>query len=130
MKKFIVSILCMLYMMTSSGFAMNVHYCMGKVSGWNIDILPSAEKCPCGSKKKKNSCCKTETKVVKLNNAYKASSALYNIHSPEKAVYYNNASYSFHINEPKKNLVQISPKLPPPIISSISQLVKNCVFRI
>jgi hypothetical protein len=64
MKKFLALILAIIYITVSTGFIVNVHYCMGKVS--SIKLEQTAKKCCC--KKQHKNCCKTEQKLVKLNN--------------------------------------------------------------
>ncbi|MFY7899837.1 MAG: HYC_CC_PP family protein, partial [Chitinophagaceae bacterium] len=118
-------------MLTSSGFAMNVHYCMGKVSSWNIDFVSSVKKCPCGSKKKKSACCKTETKVVKLVNNYQTANVHYIIETPQKALINNFQDTTVFVSENYTSLnktIKSSPHLRNS--NSVSPCIKYCVFRI
>ncbi len=64
MKKFLVFIIALTYFITSTGFVVNVHYCMGKISA--VKFEEPKQKCCC--KKKHKSCCKTEQQLVKLSS--------------------------------------------------------------
>ena len=67
MKKIIAGILSIIYLTITSGFAINIHYCMGHVS--SVDYAYSnSKKCGhCGMENKKG-CCHSEFKVVKLTD--------------------------------------------------------------
>jgi len=68
MKKAVILIFAFFYLMMSSGFAINLHYCGGKLK--NISLIDNNDKGCCGSKKKSRSCCKNHSLVykVKTNN--------------------------------------------------------------
>lgn len=64
MKKIVLIILTLLYAVVSSGITLNLHYCMGRLTGveWG-----SASVCAsCGQKKMASHCCSNETQYVKL----------------------------------------------------------------
>jgi hypothetical protein len=74
MKKFMVTILAFLYISTSTGAIINVHYCMGKLAGWEFGQQSSNTCGKCGmekSDKKDNGCCKDEHKFVKNDSDQK-----------------------------------------------------------
>ncbi|MFB9078505.1 hypothetical protein ACFFLS_15605 [Flavobacterium procerum] len=65
-KKCTVLLLAFLLLVSNIGFAIDVHYCGGKIASVSLNTTVKAEpekKC-CGSKEKKNSCCKD--KLVKI----------------------------------------------------------------
>ncbi len=69
MKKIIVAILALLYITTSTGAAIHMHYCMGELADWGIGRNDSKTCGKCGmdkSDEKDNGCCKDEQKQVKL----------------------------------------------------------------
>ena len=74
MKKFITAILAVLYLGTSSGATIHMHYCMGKLADWGLTKSKS-DSCPkCGmekSHKSDNGCCKDEHKFLKDDSAQK-----------------------------------------------------------
>ncbi len=71
MKKFLVTLLAVLYLGMSSGIAMELHYCMGRLAG--IELFSNDNECctRCGMKEKKGGCCSDEYKFVKLEDAHK-----------------------------------------------------------
>jgi hypothetical protein len=75
MKRSAVAILAIIYFAISSGVVVNIHYCMGKMSSVKLQAwTPSS--CGCGKKmESKKGCCKTELKVVKIEDAQKATYA-------------------------------------------------------
>ncbi len=71
MKKILLTIVTLIYLMASSGIAMDVHYCMGEKVGVDFAIS-SNEKCgKCGMKEKKGGCCKDEHHFYKYENSHK-----------------------------------------------------------
>lgn len=71
MKKIVVLILSIIYFTVSTGFVVNVHYCMGKIS--TVKFEEPKQKCCC--KKKHKACCKTEQQLVKLSSNSKLTDA-------------------------------------------------------
>lgn len=70
MKKLFLYLLSFIFIITSSGVMVNMHYCMGKLAGTSINIASnSAKKCGnCGmekSKKQGNGCCHDSKKLIK-----------------------------------------------------------------
>lgn len=68
MKKIIASILAVLYLSTSAGTTVYMHYCMGKLADWGLGHNKSETCSNCGMEKgeeKDNGCCKDEHKFVK-----------------------------------------------------------------
>jgi hypothetical protein len=60
MKKLVVTILLLLYLIPTFGVNVTVHYCGGKFS--TLTFGTSAKnKCACGSKKMKKNCCEDKT---------------------------------------------------------------------
>lgn len=74
MKRFITAILAVLYLGTSSGATIHMHYCMGKLADWGLGHNKSKTCGKCGMEKsseKDNGCCKDEHKFVKNNSDQK-----------------------------------------------------------
>ena len=68
MKKFVTAILAVLYISTSTGATVQLHYCMGKLADWGFGHNRSDTCSKCGMEKndaKKTSCCKDEHKFIK-----------------------------------------------------------------
>lgn len=74
MKRIIVAMLAVLYLGMSSGMAMTIHFCRGKVA--KVDFFPAQEqKKGCGKcvrkTAKKPPCCKDQYQFVKVDDAHK-----------------------------------------------------------
>jgi hypothetical protein len=67
MKKLFLFCFSLLFIAASSGASLNVHYCRGKVSAVSLSIFPPPS-CACGKKAPKKACCKTESKLVKMQD--------------------------------------------------------------
>jgi hypothetical protein len=68
MKKIAVVILALLYIITTTGANLNLHYCMGELADWGFGSSKSKTCGFCGMEKgveKDNGCCKDELKFVK-----------------------------------------------------------------
>ena len=65
MKKIIAGILSIIYLTITSGFAINIHYCMGRISSVEY-TYHNIKKCgQCGMENKKG-CCHSEFKIIKI----------------------------------------------------------------
>lgn len=75
MKKILTAIVAVLYLFTSTGATLHLHYCMGELAQWNLGNQ-DAGVCPgCGMDKKeseKKGCCKDEARFLKNTNDQKA----------------------------------------------------------
>ena len=73
MKRLVTLFIALIYLGMSTGFVMNSHYCMGKLS--SIELGRSeVKKCICGmriDRAKKSNCCHSKLDVVKLQEAHK-----------------------------------------------------------
>ena len=77
MKRFITLFIALIYLVMSTGFITNSHYCMGKLS--SIELGRSeVKKCICGMRidsAKKNKCCHSKIDVVKLEDSHKSTTS-------------------------------------------------------
>ncbi len=69
MKKSVIAILAVLYLVTASGVVVNLHYCMGRLA--SVDYGNDSHKAcgKCGMKASPG-CCETESKVVKVQDEH------------------------------------------------------------
>ncbi|UAY51362.1 HYC_CC_PP family protein [Ferruginibacter albus] len=129
MRKVIIGILAFLYLGISSGIAMDLHYCMGKLIRVELHETHDSKNCDhCGMKAKKG-CCGDDHKFYKLTDSHKDVSndidfskiviafihsnyAVYNTLLPSKDSYNNISNHS------------------PPDCNTVSLCILNCVFRI
>ena len=84
MKKIVVAILAVLYLSTSMGATVQLHYCMGKLVSWSLGFVNSNKCSKCGMEKshaeQKDGCCKDEYKQIKNDKDQKLT---------ESAFYFN-----------------------------------------
>ena len=74
MKKFVAVILALVYIGTSTGANIHMHYCMGNLADWGLGDNKSKTCSKCGMEKsdeKDNGCCKDEHKFVKNSSDQK-----------------------------------------------------------
>ena len=72
-KKFLLSILTFLYLLLSTGFSLEVHYCMGSIAGIDITSSEDATCAKCGMKEKNTGCCRDEIKFYKFEKGFSGS---------------------------------------------------------
>ena len=87
MKKFVVAILAFLYLGTSIGATVHLHYCMDKLVDWSLWNYPDSKCGECGMEKNhgttKDGCCKDEQKTIKNTKDEKLNQAIsYLIQTP------------------------------------------------
>ena len=128
MKKFIAAILAIIYLVVSSGVAINIHYCMGKLA--SVDLMHSSDKCSkCGMKNgTKSGCCKDEFKIVKLSDSHKLISNDINIFTPVAVV--DNSKSIFDAVIFSSKLTPNYNSNSPPQSSALSFNILYSVFRI
>ena len=139
MKKFTVAILAILYLGTSIGATVHLHYCMDKLVAWDLGDKEDNKACPycgmaktstadehCGSDSK--GCCKDEQKQVKIEKDQKATENNFDF---SKASFQPITISPLDINV---NYTATCLKYPvsnsPPRTSSILLFIRNCVFLI
>ena len=77
MKRLITLFIAIIYLVMSTGFVMNSHYCMGKLSSVELG-RSEVKKCICGmriDRAKKSKCCHSKIEVVKLEDSHKLSTS-------------------------------------------------------
>lgn len=131
MKKLIVFIVLFFYITTSSGAVIHFHYCKGKLSSVKLNLL-SKDLCTCkknnSKKNKKSKCCKTKSKVIKINNLHKATFTNYETYSPNKFLFNQNYFYSASII--KYLNFSITDYYPNKLFLYAELHILNCVYRI
>jgi hypothetical protein len=131
LKKLAISMIALFYLAVSSGLAMNIHYCMGKISSvtFGHEADHSDGSCSkCGMSKTENHCYTDEVQFVKLTDDQQASKngesiAVTSIQLPVAVVSFNE---SLQGNSIEPYLSYFSP--PPPILNKVYLAVN--VFRI
>lgn len=132
MKKFIVTILAFLYITTSTGATIHLHYCMGELAQWGFEADDSTTCDKCGmaeGDEEKSNCCKDEHKFFKNNTDQKYAEAglhlmqLLAITLPP-SIFNFQANYIFRLTRgtPMNHA--------PPRGSGIAVYIRNCVFLV
>src|SRR5882757_8658297 len=132
MKRVIISILAFLYISTSTGATIHLHYCMGKLVTWNLRHQPTDRCAKCGMKtnhkSKKNGCCRDEYKQINNEKDQKLSQTDLILIHPAWFAIPNSAielSSIFLIA-----ITETSPVSNAPPRSQIALYLCNCVFLI
>ena len=127
MKKTIIAILAILYLGSSSGFGMDIHYCMGKQSGVDLFSVQKPKCAKCGMTDKKG-CCQDKHQFYKLKDVHQSVTAFAYLAPPEFALtsffIFNNSDII--IKDVDSALLNNSP----PNFVRPSLCILNCVFRI
>ena len=115
MRRFLLFILAVLYLGVSSGFALNYHYCMGKLAEVSLQYL---DTCPsCGEAGTSHKCCSTETEYVKLSVDQDVANTLVQLSAPVAVVLLFDLLDSYKIAGREEN-------------SAIPLFVHHCTFLI
>jgi hypothetical protein len=132
MKKLVVAILSFLYISTSSGATLQMHYCMDKLVDWSIGHNDGKNTCNnCGMEKDgkgKNDCCKDEQKQLKIEKDQKAATAFELTFSLATALPASYAVYNL------TGIASVTEEFPlsnaPPRSPQQAVYIRNCTFRI
>ena len=131
MKKFLVTILALVYMFTSTGATVHMHYCMGQLVNWGLWHGQSSSECGyCGmDKNQKENCCKDEHKFIKNNNDQKIAEAAFTLMQSFSLA--ETAIFSQYTAPVIASITDIYP-LPnaPPEANGIAIYIIKCVFLI
>lgn len=132
MKKFIVTIIAFIYISTSTGATIHLHYCMGQLAEWGFTSDNSKTCGKCGmpeSDEKQDDCCKDEHKFFKNNTDQKYSEAglqlmqLLAIALPPSFFEFQANYFSLHTGENPMSHA-------PPRGASVAVYIRNCTFLI
>lgn len=69
LKKALSILLAFLFLVSSSGFSINRHYCGDKLKSTDVLLIQNTQSC-CGKKAMPKGCCKNETQVIKINEKF------------------------------------------------------------
>ena len=132
MKKFITAILAFLYIGTSTGATVHMHYCMGKIADWGIVQNDSKTCGKCGMEKtdsNNNGCCKDEHKFFKDDTSQKITK-----NNIEICKLFSAALPASYIELPNVEFSSVTEENPisyaPPRTNPVAVYILNCVFLI
>ena len=137
MKKLLATILAVVYLSSSMGATLHLHYCMGKLISWGLVNHETKNCSNCGMLKSgmaahsvnaNEGCCKDEHKQIKSDQDQKLSQNTVEFSKITDAVPPHAAfhSYSFHLSQ----AVEYPTANAPPLIARESIFLFNCNFRI
>ena len=119
MRRFLLFILAVFYLGVSSGFALNYHYCMGKLA-----------EVSCGEAGTSHKCCSTETEYVKLSVDQDVANTLVQLSAPVAVVLLFDLLDSYKIAG-RDETTRSNPFInPPKENSAIPLFVHHCTFLI
>ena len=130
MKKFLVTILALVYLTVSSGATVHLHYCMGKLMSWGLSDKEAGTCGTCGMQKAGHKgCCHDEHKQVKFEKDQKAAESAFQFLSN-----YSDATVVTQIGLPFIYFPSIVTGNPvahaPPLLGAVPIFILNCNFRI
>lgn len=132
MRKFFLAILTLIYLITTTGVVVNVHYCMGKLAGWELSDKETKTCSKCGMEKSlttKKGCCNDKHKLLKFDTEQKLTeSSIQHLLLASGALPVADAELS------GSHLASFTTAIPlihaPPRNSGLAIHLRNCVFRI
>ncbi len=104
MRQFLVSILALVYLVTSTGAIMHTHFCMGELADWSLwekNEGSSCSKCGMESGVPSEGCCSNESQWIKIEDEQKAAFTNFDF-TPIQDVESNfitGLNYSYHFSE-------------------------------
>ncbi|HWJ27150.1 MAG TPA: hypothetical protein VNS32_11450 [Flavisolibacter sp.] len=131
MRKFVVTILAFVYLSSTSGAIVHLHYCMDKFVGWGLWHNDNQTCSKCGMDKrqtKDNGCCKDEHKQLKVEGDHNATGGY------QLTEFVGAAVPATQFELPGITLPTVTEQNPlshaPPRSGSIPVYIRNCIFRI
>ena len=129
LKRSVVLVLAVLYLVTVSGFALNLHYCFNRLSSVKIDAPANACVKVVESSSNKMKCCKDSHINIKVKDAHQGGSSsfwgkFYPVGLPLAVL----TDLSFKLRSP--SLLTLSYRGPPPLWTGTPIFLRNCTFRI
>ena len=126
MKKIIVSILAIFYLVSSVGATIHLHYCMDKLINWSL-LKSGGDKCGKCGMDKDGGCCKDEHKFVKNSFDQKTTESSIEVIKFSPITF---PAAVFNISKFYSSLIHEYPVSHAPPISGAEIYIRNCVFRI
>ena len=132
MKKFLVAILALVYLSSSAGATLHLHYCMGKLADWGLVQNHSKTCGGCGMEKSDENdkgCCKDELQFIKNTSDQKAPEAT-SLLLQSISVALPVSFFEIPGNQYSSVTVDYPISHAPPLIDDIAVYLRNCVFLI
>ena len=127
-----VAIVAFLYICSSVGATVHMHYCMGRLADWGIGHNEASTCGKCGmqsSLKKTDDCCKDENKFIKNDTDQKTAEVSFKM-AQVMTVALPVAFFEIFA-APISSVTEANPlSHAPPRDSGVAVYIHNCVFRI
>ena len=129
MKRFFIAILSLLYICTSTGATVHMHYCMGKLIGLELDYSAKSGCSNCGmSTKAQEGCCDNKQIQVKVDKEQQVTYNNISLFNPQIAIA---PEYPIIDGLLHNSAIIAHPSIHgPPLITHIPVYLFNCNFRI
>ncbi len=127
MKKAVIAILALFYIVTASGIVVNLHYCMGQLASVDYGTETNETCGKCGMKDTPG-CCETESKVVKVQDEHQWAKAGMEIAQLTAILPQFEIGLSTLLQGEEKYSNPLY--YPPPDSMGNAVYLANCVFRI
>ncbi|MCU7551839.1 hypothetical protein OCK74_22155 [Chitinophagaceae bacterium LB-8] len=130
MKKFLVTILAILYFVASTGATVHIHYCMGEMVSWKLwhKVDPKKKCSKCGMTNKKG-CCEDKHQSLKIEKdqvapipKFEYTDLQIHVAAPTYSDSPSAVIPSFAITNPNAHA--------PPRTGKVAAFIRNRVFRI
>lgn len=125
MRKLFIGMISLLYLSTSAGIALNIHYCMNRIASVSLYHGEAEEDgCgTCGMSKTDNHCCKDETKLVKLSDDHQPVKSFLSAFFTPAIIASVTYQYRFDWNE-ERIMAKLQYRPPPP--KEFNQVYLSC----
>jgi hypothetical protein len=128
-KRIAVLSFLLLYLSTTAGFAMNLHFCGNSLSGIQLNSPVKKTCCKKEAKSKPDKCCKDKHILIKVSDQQYAA-ADFKIPSATDLDLFLLPHLSLNFNI-IYDVLSFAPQYRgPPDLAAVSLTIKNCVFRI
>ena len=125
MKKTVVFILAFLYLGLTTGLAVDIHYCMGKIADVQIEYPVKEEAC--NKCKTKMPCCADHFELVKVNDVHQPAATDFKIELPPVQLHtFNDLIAQLSLPLIQNAIENVNS--PPLFLPDIN--IQNCVFKI
>ncbi|MGX5817591.1 HYC_CC_PP family protein [Chitinophaga lutea] len=129
MKKITVICIAVLYTLITSGFSVNVHYCMGRLA--SVDLHDSHDEgCGVCGMPVKGKCCKDEAHFLKLDNLHQAAKAFQGFAQVQVTTLPVVQPVWLQPEIPATVLQVWAPLHAPPLIPDTPIYLQHCVFLV
>jgi hypothetical protein len=130
MKKIVVLIVALCYLVVTCGVVINFHYCMDRLASKTLFVSQDKKCGRCGMEiHQSNGCCRDEVQIVKMEeDQHKTTVASYDIPAPELQIVTSSAFIIAGFTNP--HIRHYFHNHSPPLLSEQDTYLQNNVFRI